>query len=74
MKKMDFYGVGPKIGRIFIPWLALTSSLVGFILLKVHVKKECQMLDELFGEEYLKYKRETPEFVPLPIKKWFWKK
>lgn len=158
MKKMDFYGIGPKIGRVFIPWLALTivfssisngfnfysernsgltisgaillvfglifyfssvrlllsglkegklvtngtfslcqnplymsfilflipaialllnswlvltSSLVGFVLLKVHVKKEYQMLEEFFGNEYLKYKNETPEFIPLPIKKWF---
>lgn len=24
MQKLDFYGVGPKIGRIVIPWLAIT--------------------------------------------------
>ena len=157
MKKMDFYGIGPKIGRIFIPWLALTivlscisnrfnfysernsaltisgavlmafglvfyftsvrlllaglregnlvttgtfylcqnplymsfiwflipaialllnswlvltSSLVGFILLKVNVKKEYQILEEFFGEEYLRYKSDTPEFFPFPINKW----
>ena len=157
MRKMNFYGIGPKIGRVLIPWLALTivlsyitdnykfyaerssgltitgaillvfglifyfssvrlllnglkegklvtngtfslcqnplymsfilflipaialllnsglvltSSLVGFILLKVHVKKEYQMLEEFFGDEYLKYKNETPEFIPIPIKKW----
>ncbi len=27
MNKLDFFGVGPKIGRIFIPWLALTIVL-----------------------------------------------
>jgi protein-S-isoprenylcysteine O-methyltransferase Ste14 len=28
------------------------------------------MLEEAFGNEYLKYKNETPEFFPFPIKKW----
>jgi protein-S-isoprenylcysteine O-methyltransferase Ste14 len=157
MKKMDFYGIGPKIGRVFIPWLALaivlsfisnrfnfyaeknsgmtvfgavllvfglifyfssvrlllnglkegklvttgtfslcqnplymsfilflvpaialllnswlvlTSSIVGFILLNVYVSKEYQVLEEAFGDEYLKYKHETPEFFPFPVKKW----
>ena len=27
MKKPDFYGVGPKIGRIVLPWFALTILL-----------------------------------------------
>ena len=27
MKTMDFYGVGPKIGRILIPWWAITIIL-----------------------------------------------
>lgn len=157
MKKMDFYGIGPKIGRIFIPWLALTivlscisnrfnfyaernsaltisgagllvfglifyfssvrlllsglkegklvtswtfslcqnplymsfiwflipaialllnswliltTCVVGFVLLKVYVSKEYEILEEAFGDEYLKYKNETPEFFPFPIKKW----
>jgi len=157
MKKMDFYGIGPKIGRIFIPWLALTiilsiisnsfnfyaernsaltisgavllafglvfyftsvrlllaglregklvtigtfylcqnplyisfilflipaiavllnswlvltTCVVGLVLLKVYVSKEYEILEEAFGDEYLKYKNETPEFVPLPFKKW----
>jgi protein-S-isoprenylcysteine O-methyltransferase Ste14 len=161
MSKMDFYGIGPKIGRVFIPWLALTivfscisnrfnfyaerdsvvtisgavllgfwsifyfssvrlllnglkrgklvtkgafglcqnplymsfilffipaiallsnswliltTSVVGFVLLKVYVSKEYKILEEAFGDEYLKYKNETPEFIPLPLKKWFWKK
>lgn len=61
----------PAIALLLNSWLVLTSSLVGFILLKVHVKKEYQMLEEFFGNEYLKYQNETPEFIPLPIKKWF---
>jgi len=60
----------PAIALLLNSWLVLTSSLVGFILLKVYVKKEYQMLEEFFGDEYLKYKSETPEFFPFPVKKW----
>lgn len=60
----------PAIALILNSWLVLTSSLVGFILLKMNVKKEYQMLEELFGNEYMKYRNETPEFIPLPLKKW----
>ncbi len=27
MKKMDFFGVGPKIGKVLLPWLAATIVL-----------------------------------------------
>lgn len=61
----------PAISLLLNSWLLLTASLIGFILLKVHAQKEYQMLEEFFGNEYLKYRKETPEFIPLPIKKWF---
>ena len=60
----------PALALLLNSWLVLTSSLVGFILLKMNVKKEYQMLEEFFGNEYLKYRNETPEFIPLPLKKW----
>ena len=60
----------PAIALLLNSWLVLTSSLVGFILLKVNVKKEYQILEEFFGDEYLRYKSETPEFFPFPINKW----
>lgn len=61
----------PALALLLNSWLVLTSSLVGFVLMKVYVIKEYQMLEEFFGNEYLKYKNETPEFIPLPVKKWF---
>jgi protein-S-isoprenylcysteine O-methyltransferase Ste14 len=64
----------PAIALLLNSWLVLTSSLVGFILLKVYVSNEYQVLEEAFGDEYLKYKNETPEFIPIPLKKWFGKK
>jgi len=43
---------------------------VGYVPLKLFIKTEYQELEKFFGEKYLKYKSETPEFFPLSIKKW----
>lgn len=64
----------PATALLLNSWLVLTSSIVGFILLKVYVGNEYMVLEEAFGNEYVKYKNETPEFSPLPVKKWFKKK
>jgi len=64
----------PAIALLLNSWLVLTTSIVGFILLKVYVSQEYQVLEETFGEEYLNYKSETPEFIPMPLKKWFKRK
>jgi protein-S-isoprenylcysteine O-methyltransferase Ste14 len=55
-------------------WLVLTTCIVGFILMKVYISNEYHILEEAFGDEYLKYKAETPEFFPFPVKKWFHRK
>ncbi|HCY40812.1 MAG TPA: hypothetical protein DHV48_05575 [Prolixibacteraceae bacterium] len=60
----------PALSLLLNSWLVLTSSVVGYFMFKVFIKGEYQELEKFFGEEYLKYKSETPEFFPLPIKKW----
>ncbi len=64
----------PAIALLLNSWLVLTASLVGFIMVKLYVRNEYQMLEETFGDEYLKYKAETPEYIPFPLKKWLKKK
>jgi protein-S-isoprenylcysteine O-methyltransferase Ste14 len=59
----------PALSLILNSWLVLTSSIVGYILLKLFIKSENKELEKFFGEDYLKYKRETPEFFPLSITK-----
>lgn len=61
----------PALSFILNSWLVLTTSIVGFILIKLLIRNEYKELEKFFGEEYLKYKRETPEFLPFPLKKWF---
>lgn len=64
----------PATAMLLNSWLVLTSSLIGFILVKVYVSNEYQVLEEIFGDEYRNYKAETPEFFPFPLKKWLKKK
>lgn len=59
----------PALSLILNSWLVLTSSIVGYILFKLFIKSENKELEKFFGEDYLKYRKETPEFFPLPIKK-----
>jgi protein-S-isoprenylcysteine O-methyltransferase Ste14 len=51
-------------------WLILTSSIAGYILFKIFIRNEYNELEKFFGEDYIKYRNTTPEFFPLPFKKW----
>lgn len=57
----------PALSLILNSWLILTSSIVGYILFKIFIRKEYEELEKFFGERYLKYKNSTPEFFPLPF-------
>jgi Putative protein-S-isoprenylcysteine methyltransferase len=61
----------PSISLLMNSWLILTSSIAGYIIFKLAIKKEYIELEKFFGDEYIKYKNATPEFFPIPIKKWF---
>ena len=60
----------PALSLMLNSWLILTSCLLGYVLLKIYITNEYQALEKFFGDEYLKYKNETPEFFPFPVKKW----
>jgi len=60
----------PALAFLLNSWLILTSTLVGYILLKVFIKREYSEMEKFFGEDYLKYKTDTPEIFPFPITKW----
>lgn len=64
----------PAIALLINSWLVITSCLMGYILLKMYIGGEYKVLEGFFGDQYLKYKNETPEFIPIPLKKWFGKK
>lgn len=59
----------PALSLLLNSWLVLTSSMVGYVMFRIFIKHEYLELEKFFGEDYLKYKSETPEFFPLPVKK-----
>lgn len=59
----------PAISLIVNSWLILVSSVVAYILFKVYIDSEYNELENVFGEEYNKYRRRTPEFFPIIRKK-----
>jgi protein-S-isoprenylcysteine O-methyltransferase Ste14 len=59
----------PALSLILNSWLVLTSSVAGYILFSIFIRYEYNELESIFGEEYLKYKKQTPEFFPNPFKK-----
>ncbi len=61
----------PGLSLVLHTWLVLTTSLVGYTLFRIHIAQEHREMESVFGEAYLAYKKNTPEIIPLPLKKWF---
>jgi protein-S-isoprenylcysteine O-methyltransferase Ste14 len=61
----------PGIAFMMNSWLILSTTLLGYIMFKICIKNEYAELEKIFGEAWLKYKKETPEFFPFPVKKLF---
>jgi methanethiol S-methyltransferase len=64
----------PGISLMMHTWLILTTSVVAYIMFKINIKSEYKEMESFFGEAYLSYKKNTPEFLPFPLKKWTGKK
>lgn len=61
----------PGISLMMNSWLVLTTSLVAYVLFKIFIKSEYAEMEKFFGDDFKKYRAETPEFFPFPWKKWF---
>jgi protein-S-isoprenylcysteine O-methyltransferase Ste14 len=61
----------PGVSLMMNSWLVMTTSIVGYILLKIFINSEYAEMEDFFGEDFRKYRNETPEFFPLPVKKLF---
>ncbi len=61
----------PGVAFMMNSWLVLTTSILAFVLFKIFIKSEYAEMEKFFGEAYIKYSDETPEFFPFPVKKWF---
>jgi protein-S-isoprenylcysteine O-methyltransferase Ste14 len=61
----------PGVSFMMNSWLVLTTSLIGIILCKIFIKSEYAEMEKFFGDEFIRYKDKTPEFLPFPVKKIF---
>jgi len=61
----------PGVSFVLHTCLILTTSMIAYIAFKINIKSEYKEMETFFGEAYLSYKKNTPEFFPFPFKKWF---
>jgi protein-S-isoprenylcysteine O-methyltransferase Ste14 len=60
----------PGLSLVLNSWIILVVPVIAFIVFKKTIHSEYEELGKFFGEEYRKYRDETPEFFPFPLKKW----
>jgi protein-S-isoprenylcysteine O-methyltransferase Ste14 len=61
----------PGTSLLMNSWIVITASIVAYIVFRIFIKSEYLEMEQVFGDEYRKYRQSTPEFIPLPIKKIF---
>ncbi|HKK42678.1 MAG TPA: hypothetical protein VJ963_09735 [Bacteroidales bacterium] len=61
----------PGVSLMMNSWLILAVSPVGYVFLKIYIKDEYEEMEGFFGDEFRKYRSETPGFFPFPFKKIF---
>lgn len=61
----------PGLALMLNSWLILTTCLVAYYRFKKFIHLEYAELEEIFGEPYREYKKNTPELFPFPFNKLF---
>jgi len=57
----------PGLELLLRSWLGLTTSVVGYALLRIMAGEEEDYLQEKFGKSYLRYRRRTPFVLPIGL-------
>ena len=60
----------PGVSLIMNSWLILTTSVVAYSLFRIFIKSEYAEMEKFFGDDFRRYKAVTPDFFPVPLKKW----
>lgn len=64
----------PAVALMMNTWLILLTTIAGYVVFRIYIRREYSELEKFFGEDYRIYRTNTPEFFPLPLKKWFGRK
>ncbi len=59
----------PGAAFLFNSWFLFVPAVIMLILFKVLINIEYKMLEEEYGEEWKEYHRNTPEILPIGIKR-----
>ncbi len=59
----------PGVSFMMNSWLIMTISVAGYVILKIFIRSEYEEMEKFFGDEFRRYRNETPEFFPFPLKK-----
>ncbi|MFZ4522204.1 MAG: methyltransferase family protein [Bacteroidales bacterium] len=61
----------PGVSLIINSWPMLMVSIVAYIRFRMLIAAEYTEMATFFGKEWERYRSNTPEFFPFPVKKWF---
>ncbi len=61
----------PGLLLLFYSWILLTIPFFMYIMFKVFISREEHLMEKEFGQDYIKYKNNTPQLFP---KLWNYKK
>jgi protein-S-isoprenylcysteine O-methyltransferase Ste14 len=54
----------PAVALLLNSWIVLTTSLIAYFIFKINIHTEYEEMERIFGQEYIDYKKRTPEFFP----------
>jgi protein-S-isoprenylcysteine O-methyltransferase Ste14 len=53
----------PGLALVLNSWIVLTASILAYIIFKKTIHTEYEEMEHIFGQDYLNYKKRTPEFL-----------
>jgi protein-S-isoprenylcysteine O-methyltransferase Ste14 len=52
----------PGLALVLNSWIILTGCIVAYLIFKMKIHTEYEEMERIFGDEYLEYRKRTPEF------------
>ena len=59
----------PGLALLLNSWLILTSCIIAYLVFRIYVHEEEEMLERIFGDEFRKYRDRTSLLFPNPFGK-----
>ncbi len=56
----------PGLGLLSRSWPVLLTPLVAYAVFKLLIRREDEYLEQRFGDDYLRYRMQVNELIPIP--------